>query len=501
MVIVVGDGTGERIAGGSDNASPLPEAMFGTASATATHHAIWIRYDHPARLAHLADALRRWRNGCGPDAIVCAIDADASPETLQASLQHWHSAIRETNRALGYTVPVCVAMRVAQAGPFASVERSSASIGGDVPLRLDMLPSSIAAHFAHYGLQAAFLDALTRWSRDSVLPILLRPAHGNTQPSVLLHAFSVTLINESPPLTSAFAQFVRTTTGLHQTRQAKMHSPHAQPLPLPLSLPLPQHLLDGIPLQAPPRIGARATGHALALLAAFLCAASAASAIQNRALVDQITRHIRRIDTLPALPPTTRADALRAVQRDRDELERYAVSGVPPRLGMGFYRGAALLPPLHAAIANYQPPEAQMSTIELDSPLLFAPGSATLNPGSARGLIEVLRLIDTHPGKRVVIAGHSDTTGDPVANLALSTTRAEAVRNWLVQSAGIESARFAIQGYGDTRPKASNNTVAGRAENRRVEITLVPDCRVGLDGTSSVNVATISQGPSPCSFE
>jgi outer membrane protein OmpA-like peptidoglycan-associated protein len=59
----------------------------------------------------------------------------------------------------------------------------------------------------------------------------------------------------------------------------------------------------------------------------------------------------------------------------------------------------------------------------------------------------------------------------------LSEARAAAVRDWLADASGISVTRFAIQGYGDTRPKVSNDTDAGRAQNRRVEITLVPDCR------------------------
>jgi hypothetical protein len=72
-----------------------------------------------------------------------------------------------------------------------------------------------------------------------------------------------------------------------------------------------------------------------------------------------------------------RVDALKAVRRDRDELERYARSGVPPRLGLGLYRGAPLLAPVNALIAGYQPPPpppVPPPTIELDSMSLFRSG-------------------------------------------------------------------------------------------------------------------------------
>jgi outer membrane protein OmpA-like peptidoglycan-associated protein len=195
-----------------------------------------------------------------------------------------------------------------------------------------------------------------------------------------------------------------------------------------------------------------------------------------------------------AISPTqdaARIDALNAVKRDRDELDRYARSGVPPRLGLGFYRGAAVLPVANALIASYEPPPVAPSTVELDSLALFRSGSATLNRGSNRALVDVLELIKAHPNKRVLVAGHTDSVGSARSNLQLSEARAASVRDWLADASGIPLPQFAIQGYGDTRPKASNDTEAGRAANRRVEITLVPDCR---DDSST-------QGHPACSFK
>lgn len=90
-------------------------------------------------------------------------------------------------------------------------------------------------------------------------------------------------------------------------------------------------------------------------------------------------------------------------------------------------------------------------------------------------MVNALEMIKAHPDKRILVAGHTDNVGDPDSNLKLSTARAEAVRDWLIEASGIPATQFAIQGYGDTRPLADNNTQAGRAKNRRVEITLVPD--------------------------
>ena len=76
-------------------------------------------------------------------------------------------------------------------------------------------------------------------------------------------------------------------------------------------------------------------------------------------------------------------------------------------------------------------------------------------------------------GRRM--AGYTDDVGNPNFNLKLSVARAQAVRDWLIDASGIPATQFAIQGYGETRSVASNDTAEGRARNRRVEITLVPD--------------------------
>lgn len=161
--------------------------------------------------------------------------------------------------------------------------------------------------------------------------------------------------------------------------------------------------------------------------------------------------------------------------KDRDELDRYARTGVPLNLSFGLYRGAQLIPRLNDAIAAWQPPAPPPTVVTLDSMSLFDSGKARLKDGSMRVMVNALEMIKAHPGKRILVAGHTDNVGDPGSNLRLSTARAQSVRDWLVDASGIPATQFAIQGYGDTRPLTDNGTNAGRARNRRVEITLVPD--------------------------
>jgi OOP family OmpA-OmpF porin len=74
-------------------------------------------------------------------------------------------------------------------------------------------------------------------------------------------------------------------------------------------------------------------------------------------------------------------------------------------------------------------------------------------------------------GSVIEIRGHTDNTGDGAANLALSEARAEAVRDALVMS-GVPASMLRATGYGDTKPRAPNDTEYGRFQNRRIEYAL-----------------------------
>ena len=69
----------------------------------------------------------------------------------------------------------------------------------------------------------------------------------------------------------------------------------------------------------------------------------------------------------------------------------------------------------------------------------------------------------------VYVVGHTDSSGSDAINYPLSQRRAESTRNYLVNR-GVASSRFTTEGKGSTQPIATNATVAGRAENRRVEV-------------------------------
>lgn len=103
----------------------------------------------------------------------------------------------------------------------------------------------------------------------------------------------------------------------------------------------------------------------------------------------------------------------------------------------------------------------------------FAPSSAAIAP-DARAVLETAAktILALPTGTRLEIAGHTDSAGEPRRNRQLSQARAEAVRNVLVEL-GVPSVMLVPQGYGDSRPVASNDTAEGRRQNRRIEFTLL----------------------------
>jgi len=96
--------------------------------------------------------------------------------------------------------------------------------------------------------------------------------------------------------------------------------------------------------------------------------------------------------------------------------------------------------------------------------------SAAVRDQSKPALEQITGALTEHPDWKITIEGHTDNLGSDAYNLDLSKRRAEAVKAVLVGSYHIDASRLATAGYGSTRPKATNDTLEGRAENRRVEL-------------------------------
>jgi outer membrane protein OmpA-like peptidoglycan-associated protein len=102
----------------------------------------------------------------------------------------------------------------------------------------------------------------------------------------------------------------------------------------------------------------------------------------------------------------------------------------------------------------------------------FETASAVLTGQATSVLDRVAGSLNGQKNIKVEIDGHTDNAGSPAYNLTLSKQRAESVRQYLIGK-GVEPARLSTEGYGETRPIASNSTKAGREANRRVEFKIV----------------------------
>lgn len=103
----------------------------------------------------------------------------------------------------------------------------------------------------------------------------------------------------------------------------------------------------------------------------------------------------------------------------------------------------------------------------------FASGRATLAPGAEDVLDQIFNLLVQAEDAKLELVGHTDNVGDRENNFILSQARAEAIKTYMIQR-GIPGTRFQkVEGKGQDAPVADNGTVAGRAQNRRVAITLL----------------------------
>ena len=104
--------------------------------------------------------------------------------------------------------------------------------------------------------------------------------------------------------------------------------------------------------------------------------------------------------------------------------------------------------------------------------VLFATGKADLSPDANKSVNKLAEFLKKYPNRDVLIEGHTDSVGSDDYNLALSRKRADSVKYKLTGD-GVEAGRITTKGYGERFPLASNDTQAGKAQNRRVEVIIL----------------------------
>jgi chemotaxis protein MotB len=137
-------------------------------------------------------------------------------------------------------------------------------------------------------------------------------------------------------------------------------------------------------------------------------------------------------------------------------------------------------------------------TVNILDNVMFDSGEAILKPDGGAVMKKIAALLSEHPQITIQVVGHTDNvpirpTGHTrfASNWELSTARALAAVHFLTEQSGIDPRRVGAAGYGEFRPAADNSTAEGRAKNRRIAITILPDELAPNDSSSATNAAVV----------
>ncbi|PKV75141.1 OmpA family protein [Pontibacter ramchanderi] len=167
--------------------------------------------------------------------------------------------------------------------------------------------------------------------------------------------------------------------------------------------------------------------------------------------------------TTTTVPPATTEEPMQTRQSDANFTEREIPGGVvlniPPD---------GIESKLVAFIEDKSKVPDKTTWFSFDR-LHFETGSARIQPESQEQIDNIVKILQAYPNVNIKIGGYTDNVGQPAANLKLSQSRAEAVRN-AIQQQGIAANRLEAEGYGEQHPVADNTTEEGRAQNRRIDV-------------------------------
>lgn len=441
-------------------------------------NAVWIDVPESSMLLPVSQRLQYWRSRA-PDAVVLGVAPEQSTDLarLQGDLVGWRYAIAGLQRRVAQRIPAYLTLfarldegtgtQLDWRGTLISALGRPQPAAAQIPALLQRLDTcsldSVCGAPSLVNRYNARTQALLAWTQEQALPMLGTTVNG-LAPLKLQGVLVSNTLEASVPQ-HLWAQWLKDRAALVPASHAGL--PAGAPLPLPIVPHLPHSWRCAGWL--------RGLLDAMSFTALAVAAAMAASYLGNERLIQQIRDDIGSYRLTGYQMPGAKLGALRQLQADRDQLLSFARTGVPWRLSWGMYRGEGLLPLLEREIRGYAPPPPPPAMISLDSLSLFDSGKATLKPDANRVLMTALMSITANPEKQALIAGHTDNTGNPAINQKLSEARAIAVRDWFINMSSLPPSHFAVKGFGGSTPLAPNDSVANKARNRRVEITLVPD--------------------------
>ncbi|EMH4164926.1 OmpA family protein [Pluralibacter gergoviae] len=457
----------------------------------------WIRVEEHQDLDRVARQVLRLRPDWGRQLSVMVSvcpQQHVDSEALTGRLMALRWQICRLRKETGHRVPLVLSGQTGSAMMNDTLWQAAVAGEGLRVWRESSAPCSIAAWVATGGVpamqQQVLMNSLMSWFHQHVKAVFMED-----NPDVPAVAPDAVLWGIGPILAGSLASSAWTAWLARHTAMRQVSGWQPVGTDSTVISPLPDFILPLLPMGH----GLTPLGRALrCALSTFTLAAVAAllcSGWNNRQLLHRVSFDIARYYRIPMDDYAPKAAAVAILREDAAQLDGWTRNGVPARLSLGLYQGEYLRMPVLDAIRSYVPPppppkpeptpqpkaEPAPEIVRLDSMSLFDSGKAQLKAGSTKMLINSLVGIKAKPGWLIVVAGHTDNTGNTQLNQTLSLKRAEAVRDWMRDTGDVPESCFAVQGYGASRPVATNDTAEGRALNRRVEISLVPQadaCRI-----------------------
>ncbi|KLR28409.1 OmpA family protein [Enterobacter kobei] len=405
----------------------------------------------------------------------------ADSERLTSRLLALRWQISQLRKKTGHSVPLVLNGQVGSAMTNDMLWQAAIAGEGMRVWRESSAPSSIAAWVTTGGSpamqQQVLMNSLMGWFHKHVKAVFM-----DENPDVPVIAPVAVLWGMGPILAGSLATSVWTAWLSRHTAMQRVTGWQPVGTDSTIISPFPDFILPLLPEGSGLTSQARTWRCVLSLFTLAAIAALLSSGWNNRQLVHRVSFDIARYDSISMDNYDQKASAVAILRADAVLLDDLARNGVPARLGLGLYQGERLRMPVLEAIRSYVPPPPKPQPkpkpvpkiVRLDSMSLFDSGKFVLKAGSTKMLVNSLVGIKAKPGWLIVVSGHTDNTGNPQLNQMLSLKRAEAVRNWMRDTGDVPESCFAVQGYGESRPVATNDTPEGRALNRRVEISLVP---------------------------
>ncbi|MGK3144648.1 OmpA family protein [Pantoea sp. C2G6] len=464
----------------------LPQAWPESSAVLTVTQGCWIRVEDHQDLAQVARQVLWLRPDWGRQLSVMVSvcpQKHADGEALTSRLLALRWQISQLRKETGQSVPLVLNGQAGSAMMNDQLWQAAIPGEGVSVWRESSAPSAIAAWVTTGGAMAmqqqVVMNSLISWFHHHVKAVFI-----DENPDIPVIAPAAVLWGIGPILAGSLASSIWTAWLSRHTAMQRVAG--WQPVGTDstvLSL-FPDFVLPLLPEGQGLTPRARAWRYGLTLFTFAAIAALLSSGWHNRQLLHRVSFDIARYDRIAMDDYGPKAAAVVQLHEDAAQLDEWARNGVPLRMSLGLYQGERLRMPVLDAIRSWvpapPPPKPQPESepvpkiVRLDSMSLFASGSAELKAGSTKMLINSLVGIKARPGWLIVVAGHSDNTGNPQLNQTLSLKRAEAVRNWMRDTGDVPESCFAVQGYGAGRPIATNDTAEGRALNRRVEISLVP---------------------------